>query len=335
MAELRVVFMDAGQGDSTLVVYPDGSLMLIDCGSTKSKGVVAPEIVNVLNMYLPATPGGNTIKTLVLTHADVDHYNMIQGLVTAGINFQHVLYGGDVADYTVNNTANFLRSHPSVNAICGQDNYSDPPNTPNADLSAPTDGVYVWVLAANHPNTAYADKNTNSVVLLILYQELKVYLMGDATVATEKHIVQHYSLAAFSGVPIPEHPAGATLLDPIGPENRVALKVGHHGSARTSSSQAFIQKILPQILFISSDTRPFGGTGLPNSTTISNIDTWSPLSAFNAHDFVFFEDINRVFTQLNAREGVYTTLYQLHPHQEGGSYHYVIKDDGSVDLQRT
>ena len=83
MAELRIVFMDAGQGDSTLVVYPDNSLMLIDCGSTKSKGVVAPEIISAINRYLPKTSGGNTIHTLVLTHPDIDHYNMLLDVTKA------------------------------------------------------------------------------------------------------------------------------------------------------------------------------------------------------------------------------------------------------------
>ena len=32
MADFEVIFMDDGQGDCTLIVYPDGSLTLVDCG---------------------------------------------------------------------------------------------------------------------------------------------------------------------------------------------------------------------------------------------------------------------------------------------------------------
>jgi hypothetical protein len=37
---LQVIFMDSGQGDATLLVYPDGSLVLIDCGCIKNTAKV-------------------------------------------------------------------------------------------------------------------------------------------------------------------------------------------------------------------------------------------------------------------------------------------------------
>ena len=45
--------MDAGQGDCTLIVYPDRSLTLVDRGSTKSGDQAYQQIAIVLNNYLP------------------------------------------------------------------------------------------------------------------------------------------------------------------------------------------------------------------------------------------------------------------------------------------
>jgi competence protein ComEC len=68
--QLRVVFLDVGQGDSTMVRMPDGRVMLVDtggvAGSTFDIGerVVAPAL---------RAAGVRSLDTLVITHGDPDH----------------------------------------------------------------------------------------------------------------------------------------------------------------------------------------------------------------------------------------------------------------------
>jgi competence protein ComEC len=68
--QLRVVFLDVGQGDSTMVRTPDGRVMLIDtggvAGSTFDVGerVIAPAL---------RAAGVWRLDTLVITHGDPDH----------------------------------------------------------------------------------------------------------------------------------------------------------------------------------------------------------------------------------------------------------------------
>src|SRR5215217_4372225 len=103
MPDFEVIFMDAGQGDCTLIVYPDNSLTLVDCGSTKSGKEAFAEIQKVLNRYLEKN------YNLVLTHPDQDHYNQLRFLadedyhrelfpndITPRPSFGHVYYGGDI-----------------------------------------------------------------------------------------------------------------------------------------------------------------------------------------------------------------------------------------------
>ena len=99
--------MDAGQGDCTLIVYPDRSLTLVDRGSTKSGDQAYQQIAIVLNNYLPKN--ANKIDTVVLTHPDEDHYNQLRKLF-GGSNIptvDYVYYGGDVKLYKHAREGNF------------------------------------------------------------------------------------------------------------------------------------------------------------------------------------------------------------------------------------
>jgi hypothetical protein len=55
---LQVIFMDAGQGDATLLIYPDGSLVLVDCGCIMNNGVVTKGIKTLLEEHLAKTGTG-------------------------------------------------------------------------------------------------------------------------------------------------------------------------------------------------------------------------------------------------------------------------------------
>src|SRR5712664_1382913 len=99
MADFEVIFMDAGQGDCTLVVYPDNTLMLVDCGSTKSGSEAFEGIKQVAHAKLKTS---NSYVNLVLTHPDEDHYNLIQKLDRKDMLFDrlvHAYYGGDIELY--------------------------------------------------------------------------------------------------------------------------------------------------------------------------------------------------------------------------------------------
>lgn len=64
--ELRIHFIDVGQGDCTLVELPDGKTMLIDGGNgAKSTQKKVLRHLNALDI--------DTIDYLVVTHADADH----------------------------------------------------------------------------------------------------------------------------------------------------------------------------------------------------------------------------------------------------------------------
>jgi hypothetical protein len=187
---LVVAFLDAGQGDCTLVAFPNGKLMLVDCGSIKNSGTVSPQIVLALNRFLPRNH--NTIDWLVVAHPDQDHYNMLRTVLGGVANVTNVMYGGDVGLYRnqrdgPNWTYDYLlrRGTPFGASYFG-----------GVSPLFTCDEVNVYVLAANATgDPAAADgwsSNTNSVVLLLEYPTnngtYKVFLMADATTGTEDFI---------------------------------------------------------------------------------------------------------------------------------------------------
>lgn len=67
--ELQVHFMDVGQGDSILILFPDGKDMLIDCANYNDSSSIRTEIFDYMDDYV--TDG--QLDYLMLTHCDSDH----------------------------------------------------------------------------------------------------------------------------------------------------------------------------------------------------------------------------------------------------------------------
>ena len=64
--ELRIHFVDVGQGDATIIELPDGKIMLIDGGNDSEE--TAKKVMRYLNALKI-----DVIDYLVVTHADEDH----------------------------------------------------------------------------------------------------------------------------------------------------------------------------------------------------------------------------------------------------------------------
>ncbi len=67
---LRIVFLDVGQGDATMVRTPDGRVVLVDAGGLPGSSLDVGE--RILRPTLRAL-GVRSVDTLVLTHGDPDH----------------------------------------------------------------------------------------------------------------------------------------------------------------------------------------------------------------------------------------------------------------------
>jgi beta-lactamase superfamily II metal-dependent hydrolase len=309
MADFEVIFMDAGQGDCTLIVYPDNSLTLIDCGSTKSGDEAFAQIQVVLDRYLPANKG--VIDTLVLTHPDEDHYNKLNSLLTSSsapkVGF--VYFAGDINLYKnkrdKNATYKFLVGH--VEGLTGSAPANSISTTPDSQLSRAD--VDVTILASNctgNPaGSTGAIKNTNSIVLMVEYGPAKLFLMGDAFIATEAFIVNALAKAKES--------------DRLakGKAQEVVLKMGHHGSD-TSTAPDWVKTITPGILVISSGTKRFSGKGMPTGAHVDETAQATTLVTTDIkQSYVVFDQGKRgvkgqdFATRPPTTQAIWATCYQV------------------------
>lgn len=279
---LYIWFIDVGMGDATFVKFADGTTMLIDFGSTKGE-----QIREDLLSFFPTlekegfiTNDPFEIEFLFITHPDQDHYNLLKFLIEKGYSFGNIFFTGEPTDYK--------SKGPVKDASGGNWNsFKDwlkeqIKNKKASQLNCPN-GQKIWketkdakihLLAANVANESKHTTlaNNRSIVLMIEYKNTKILLAADATYVTEKNILD--SINSTTG-----KLNGLDIGDAI-------LKLGHHGSARTSTSKEWVEKVKPRCLFVSSERtgeqKGEGGkaTGhrLPQQAAIDTIRQFAPSS---------------------------------------------------------
>ncbi len=216
--ELRLHFIDVGQGDCVLVEFPGGSTMLVDCGSSKNGDPLA------VRRYLEkALDGRKKIETVVITHPDTDHYNMIPE-VLKGLQVGQVYASGSSKEYTEDfrDWLEDQKAGPAGFKVLEEDYNVESPRKLGS-----FGGVDVRVLASNVGSAT----NARSIVLMVSFRDFDALLMGDATTETEADMLERFE-------------GQRACLDVE------VLKVGHHGST-TSSGKVWMDRAKPEVSVIS------------------------------------------------------------------------------------
>ncbi len=230
---MLVEAIDVGQGDSLLIITPDGKALLVDGGGATG-GPPRRSYSDEETAGSPATPefdigeevvspalwarGIRRLDAVALSHAHSDH---MEGLPAVLRNFRP-------AELWVGNNPAF----PAYDALLREAQELRIRTRPfRAGTAFPFGAAQVSVLA---PSADYqpgpAPINNDSLVLRIGYRQTSVLLEGDAEAAVEQNMLASQSLSS-------------TL-----------LKVGHHGSL-TSTRPDFLARVAPQWAVISCGLR--------------------------------------------------------------------------------
>jgi len=216
--ELELTAIDVGQGDSLLVAFPDGKLMLMDGGGVLSFGKHAKPRMDigedVVSPYLWRR-SIRKIDVIALSHAHADH---AQGLPALIENFHpSELWIGATAPSEAWTAIEQRSLRQKVKIAAMQSGKAfDYGGTRIEVLSPPSDYV-----------PAESPKNNDSLALRITYGRRSFLLTGDM-----------------------EKPMEARALADGEPLRADVLKVGHHGS-NTSSTGPFLDAVSPIYAVIS------------------------------------------------------------------------------------
>lgn len=208
---LEATSIDVGQGDSTLIVSPQGRIVLVDAGGMPGAGRSNFDVgEDVVSPYLWAR-GISRIDVAVVTHGHWDH---VGGMRAVLANFRPNEFWVGVNNPT-----------PALAALL---QYAEEQHIPIRYLGAGDQfsygGIDIRVLAPlKEPE--HRRVNDDCLAMKFVFAENSLLMEGDAEKSTERQIVQ-------------EEPAAQLL------------KVGHHGSA-TSTSQELLAAVRPAIAVVS------------------------------------------------------------------------------------
>lgn len=270
--ELKVTFLDVGQGDCIFLQTENGASYLTDGGSSSVSKVGKYRMIPFLKYQ-----GASQIKAVFVSHADSDHYNGIAELLE-----QAELEGIRVENLVLTDIADECRSegYEELVELAGQNGITVQLLHEGQQLQ---DGELLFQCL--HPSKGYRaeDLNETSMVLLVTYREFSMLLTGDVQGAGEEHLTQELQDWKEPGVTQMQDVIRISgeeesmeeesieeqsiederieeQIEEKRPQNKMGanhteteltiLKVAHHGS-KNSTSEEFLKAANPKIAIIS------------------------------------------------------------------------------------
>lgn len=236
--EMRVHFLDVGQGDCIFIQFPDGKDMVIDCANYTNSSQYQKETLEYLDQYVT----DDQLDYLMLTHCDSDHVYFMDELLD---RYQvDKVFMPNVLATPTNETlkatidaldTSMFTDKDTVSSVCYAEFFIAALTEPNCEIVLTVDPdentnaivieETVYRLTFYCPTQQYYDKyglstaerkNAISPIGILEYNNRKIMLTGDSNELNEPTFIQR---------------AGQIDCD--------VLKVGHHGS-ETSSTVAFL-----------------------------------------------------------------------------------------------
>ena len=210
--EMRLHFIDVGQGDCAFIELPDGKTMLIDGGpQTQAAELSIMRHLKALNV--------REIDYLVVSHADIDHVGALKEVVENIPIARAFLPKCDVTE-----NAEYAAFYAELMKSECQIEYS------MRKTSLSSDGEYPYVLQFLYPYTydvefgdmGDIDSNELSSVFWLDYQGVSALFTGDAPAKIENNLIRDSDAGLFD----------VYNVELTGTE---ILKVAHHGSSSSTT----------------------------------------------------------------------------------------------------
>ena len=283
-SQMKIHFLDVGQGDCIIMEFPDNTKMIIDGGDNKT--AVWQHILKYSQQI-----GIKGFDYMLLTHSDSDHV----GGMSRVLDYYEVknIYMPQIEDDYVPRVSGIYSKF--VEAAKSEQFTDDNGNKQSAQIYhtiaghmiTTTDENNDFFLAVLSPflhrydklngslsanKATAAEKNDVSAVLYIEYLGKKVLFTGDANKAVEDEVLEKYN----GGIYNQTLDGDLTFFNyggrnyEIEPENIDIFKAGHHGS-EGSNSKDFIDLLRPKYTVVSAGEK--NSYGHPHKKALDNFES--------------------------------------------------------------
>ena len=215
--------LDVKQGDSSLIKIKNKNIFIDTGGKISNTGEI---FYNVISPSLKSK-GIRKINFLIITHGDFDHMGEAINLVK-NFKVEKVIFNCGEYNVLEKELIKVLDKKKIKYYSCIR------------ELNIDNNKLYFL------QTKEYDNENDNSNVIITELNGYKFMFMGDASITTEKEILDKYNLPDID-----------------------VLKVGHHGS-KTSSGKSFINEMNPKYSIISVGKN--NRYGHPNKEVLENLE---------------------------------------------------------------
>ncbi len=221
---LQVYFLDVGQANATLIVFPNKMAMIVDTGSQNGKDGFVEDVDYLLNKN-----GIKEIEYLILTHSDEDHVGGTAALLEK-FEVNNILRPKQLAEFEISNFG-YTYVSTEIYKTTMEAIYAEPACEKDFinDMVLRFGSVTVEIFSCQ--KDFYSDTNSYSPFISIEYNGKTFLLTGDATAVRETEFINYLS----------EHKIEMDV---------DYLLVSHHGS-KYSTTEEFLQTINPRYAFVS------------------------------------------------------------------------------------
>ncbi len=261
--QLVVHYIDVGQGDCIYIAFPDGTDMLIDCGS---QGGSSKYQTSALNCLKALNPDGK-IDRVMATHSDTDHISYLDEVLSEfQVNYIYMpnirpksgksvkINGRDVmVDSLDESKLVMFRDEDTIDTDSYAEFFIAALSEPNCNITLNIGKYEIrgqdytftfyclsqeeWDSRSLKTKAGYSDAtqiNAVSPIGILEYAGKKLVFTGDSNNSNEKYYCETYPYVDCD-----------------------VLKVAHHGS-RTSSSEEFLKHVKCEYAVISAGGKSYG-----------------------------------------------------------------------------
>ena len=213
---LKIHFIDVGQGDSMLIITPKQKNILIDGGGSKDKESFDVGESTLMPYLLDRKI--NKLDYIMISHFDADH---VGGILT-------ILEKIKVDKVIISKQGEDSENYQEFKRITKEKKIEVSVVKKGDNLVLEND-LILKILWPKQEQIKENILNNNSIVAKLEYKTFSMLLTGDIEEIAEKEILEEYK--------------NSDILKSI------VLKVAHHGS-KSSSMQSFLDKVKPKIALI-------------------------------------------------------------------------------------